>query len=332
MQTIEMTEFNNNQKKQIHCKLTYNDQIRRFIFNGTEFAELRGHISNLLTIPADGFVLKYVDNESDLITITCNEDLALAIEISDKILRLIVEGVGAQPVSTPTTPLPAAFPPSTGFFGRGGRGAYGGGRHHHGYGGHHGHHGGHHHGHHGGHHGYHGGFHQFPQDPSEGCGWSDDKKEKAKVRIQSKIQELKANIEQLPENDWRRQHILMKIHRLDGRLLRWDAVQDKKMDKMEKKMCKKRSKEEKKHSDKKLSAEAMQQIQALKTQIATLKPVVYQLKVTKKAKKNELEYSLQTGQGDKEAIWNELLKLKESIHETQKQISSFKDQIHAIRG
>lgn len=329
MQTIEMTEFNNNNKKQIHCKLTYNDQIRRFIFNGTEFAELRGHISNLLTIPADGFVLKYVDNESDLITITCNEDLALAIEISDKILRLIVEGVGAQPVASPTTTLPA-FPPTAGFFGRGGRGAYGGGRHH-GYGhhGHHGHHGGH-HGHHGYHGGHHGGFHQ--QDPSAGCGWNEDKKEKAKARIQTKIQEMKAHMEQLPEEDWRRQHMLMKIHRLDGRLLRWDAVQDKKMDKMEKKMCKRRNKEEKKNSDKKLTAEAMQQIQALKTQIATLKPVVYQLKVTKKAKKNELEYSLQTGQGDKEAIWNELLRLKESIHETQKQISSFKDQIHAIRG
>lgn len=326
MQTIEMTEFNNN-KKQIHCKLTYNDQIRRFIFNGTEFAELRGHISSLLTIPPDGFVLKYVDNESDLITITCNEDLALAIEISDKILRLIVEGVGAQPVPTPTTPLPA-IPPTAGFFGRGGRGAYGGGRHH-GYGGHHHGHHGHHHGHHGGHHG---GWQQWQQDPAAGCGWTEDKKEKAKERIQSKIQELKSNIEQLPENDWRRQHILMKIHRLDGRLLRWDVVHDKKMDKMEKKMCKRRNKEEKKQSDKKLSAEAMQQIQALKTQIATLKPVVYQLKVTKKAKKNELEYSLQTGQGDKEAIWNELLRLKESIHETQKQISSFKDQIHAIRG
>jgi len=76
----------------------------------------------------------------------------------------------------------------------------------------------------------------------------------------------------------------------------------------------------------------MQQIQVLKAQIASLKPVIYQLKVTKKSKKNELELYLQNGQGDKEAIWNEILKLKESINETQKLISSYKDQIHSFRG
>jgi hypothetical protein len=314
-QTIEMTEFNKN--KQIHCKLTYNDQIRRFIFNGTEFTELRGHISNLLSLPADGFVLKYVDNETDLITITCNEDLALALDISDKILRLVVENPTspAPPISPSQLPV---FPPGPGFHGRGGRGCGRRGGHHH-YGGMHG-------GYHGGHHG--GRSWGCPQDPAMGGYWTEDKKEKAKIRIQSKIESLKSGLDQLPEDDWRRQHHMMKINRLEGRLLRWDALHEKKM---EKKICKKQHKEEKKW-DKKISPEAMQQIQALKTQIATLKPVVYQLKLTKKAKKNELELSLQTGQGDKEAIWNELLRLKESIHDTQKQISSLKDQIHEIRG
>jgi len=79
-----------------------------------------------------------------------------------------------------------------------------------------------------------------------------------------------------------------------------------------------------------LSPEALSQVQTLKTQIAALKPMLYQLKATKKAKKSELELSLQTGQGDKENVWNEILRLKESIHETQKQVSSLKDQIHAI--
>jgi regulator of replication initiation timing len=45
-----------------------------------------------------------------------------------------------------------------------------------------------------------------------------------------------------------------------------------------------------------------------------------------------LELYLQSGQGDKESIWNEILKLKESINETQKQILSLKDQFRAIRG
>jgi len=116
----------------------------------------------------------------------------------------------------------------------------------------------------------------------------------------------------------------MKINRLEGRLLRWDAIADKKM-------CKRKQKEEKKW-DKKLSPEALTQLQTLKSQISTLKPVLYQLKMTKKAKKSELELALQTGEGDKETIWTEILRLKESIHETQKQISSLKDQIHSIRG
>jgi predicted nucleic acid-binding Zn-ribbon protein len=81
-----------------------------------------------------------------------------------------------------------------------------------------------------------------------------------------------------------------------------------------------------------LSPEALQQVQTLKAQIASLKPILYQLKITKKSKKSELELYLQSGQGDKESIWNEILKLKESINETQKQILSLKDQIRAIRG
>jgi hypothetical protein len=71
-------------------------------------------------------------------------------------------------------------------------------------------------------------------------------------------------------------------------------------------------------------------VQTLKAQIASLKPVLFQLKQTKKAKKSELELFLQSGQGDKESIWREILKLKESINETHKQILALKDQIHAI--
>jgi len=309
-----MTEFNNN-KKQIHCKLTYNDQIRRFIFNGTEFADLRGHVSNLLSLPVDGFVLKYVDNESDLITITSNEDLILALEISDKILRLVVDS------TFPTTPA-TAFPvlattptnPGEYFGGKWHGGGRGRGRGHHYY--------SHHSENRGG---------MYPQcHPQErGSYFTEDKKEKAKMRIQSKIIYLKSFADQLPADDWKRQSILMKIHRLEGRMLRWDTVCDKKMLKQKLKEEKK-EKKEKKGENKKLSPEALSQVQTLKAQIASLKPVLYQLKATKKAKKGELELSLQNGQGDKETIWNEILRLKESIHETQKQISALKDQIHTI--
>lgn len=119
---------------------------------------------------------------------------------------------------------------------------------------------------------------------------------------------------------------MMKIHRLEGRLLRWDGMQEKKFNK------KKNKDEKKKKWDKKLSPEDLQQVQKLKALIASLKPVIYQLKLTKKTKKSELEMCLQSGQGDKEAIWNEILRLKESINETEKQIMGLKDQIQAIRG
>jgi hypothetical protein len=318
MQTnIEMTEFNNsNNKKQIHCKLTYNDQIRRFIFNGTEFAELRGHVSNLLSLPVDGFVLKYVDNESDLITITSNEDLNLALELSDKILRLVIESSPFSPtiagtVFPQTTPTTATALPE--HFGRGGgrgrcrgRGKYQYSRHS-------------------------GWSNNYPQYPPQENGpyFNEDKQEKAKLRIQSKINFLKSSLEQIPADDWKRQALQMKIHRLEGRMLRWDAVSEKKWSKHQRKEEKK-EKKDKKMEHKKLSPEALSEVQILKAQIATLKPVLYQLKATKKAKKGELELALQNGVGDKETVWNEILRLKESIHETQKQISALKDQIHSI--
>jgi hypothetical protein len=332
MQTIEMSDF----KKQIHCKLTFNDQIRRFIFNGTEFSELRGHISILLSLPVDGFVLKYIDNESDLITITNNEDLQLALELSDKLLRLVVETPSvpkcsdaplSSPQSTSSDLPPSAHPgfgPDRGFergYGRGwghGRGGWGG-RH------------GFHHPHHAHPHGHHWGRHGMSEDYQGAGGVPGERNqswkcEKAKSRIQNKLDFLKTTLDQLPaEENFRRQHMLMKIHRLEGRLLRWDAMQEKKFNK-------KKNKEEKKKWDKKLTPEALQQVQTLKAQIASLKPVLYQLKITKKAKKSELELYLQSGQGDKETIWNEILRLKESINETEKQISALKDQIQAIRG
>jgi hypothetical protein len=284
-----------------------------------------------LSLPPDGFVLKYVDNESDLITLSSSEDLILALDISDKILRLVVENPSVTAsTASPTSPLssPSPVDPSFAFSGHHGFGGRGhGGRggfhnHHRGGGGFHGEHP-HSHPHH------HGGFHGGYGSGTGNCGTGgfsyDEKKEKAKARIQSKIEFFKKSLEQMPPgDDWKRQGMLMKINRLEGRLIRWDAISDKKM-------CKRKQKEEKKW-DKKLSPEALSQLQTLKSQIATLKPVLYQLKVTKKAKKSELELALQTGQGDKENIWSEILRLKESIHETQKQISSIKEQIQAIRG
>jgi len=301
---IEMSEF----KKQIHCKLTYKDQIRRFLFCGTEFTELRGHICNLLSLN-DGFVLKYVDNESDFITLTCTQDLNLALELSPKLLRLVVEtssvsipalGISSLPspplVPSPLypsspPPIPFSSPLSGGYIPA--TGSY------------------------------------FPHQETR-----PSRSENAIQRIQGKIDYFKGLLAQTPPDNWRRQDLLNQIQRLEGRLARVNQWKEKGGFKQR---CggghKKWKKEEKKRKEKKpqLTPEAWTQVQTIKAQIGTLKPVLYQLKATKKAKKSELDLALKTGQGDKESLWNEILKLKEAIVENKKQIAALKDQVSALR-
>jgi len=302
-------EKNNNQ---IHCKLTYNDQIRRFIFNGIQFNGLRSHISSLLELPQDGFVLKYIDNESDRITLTSDEDLALALTLSDKLLRLVVE-VPSQPPLSNSQVLPVfpqqfqSRPPYVQqvptFIPTQGASGY---------------------------------IQQvpavFPQQPPN-YGHHSGKgnyyhREMAKARIMSKVEMLKQTLEQIPpeEQSYRKQHIQMKIHHLENKLLRWDTIQEKKLQHQQ------HRKEKKWDNNKRLDPQTLNQIEILKGQVASLKFNTNQLKAQKKAKKGELQVCLQTGTGDKEAIWKEILILKESIHEKGKQIASLKDQIRALRG
>jgi len=68
-----------NQSTGIHCKITCNDQIRRFQFSGTEFCSLQLQVKQLLALDRE-FVLKYKDNEDDMITISCTEELTCAVD------------------------------------------------------------------------------------------------------------------------------------------------------------------------------------------------------------------------------------------------------------
>jgi len=72
-----------NQSTGIHCKVICNDQMRRFQFSGTEFSSLKHQVNQLLGLDRE-FVLKYKDNEGDMITISSTEELTCAIEISQK--------------------------------------------------------------------------------------------------------------------------------------------------------------------------------------------------------------------------------------------------------
>jgi hypothetical protein len=342
-----------------HCKLTFNNQIRRFVFTGTEFAELRGQISTLISLPQDGFVLKYVDNESDLITLSTTEEFTLALELSEKVLRLIAEPVAAQQTGTATPSDDFENPWSHfrggwGHHGHRGRGGWGGPHGHHhggrgGWGGPHGHH-------HGGRGGWEG--HSGQQSGSPGpsgdmsCtygygrgggrgGWGHhaEKFEEQKMRITTKIEMMKNLLAQMPPEDQSpsKNKLMAQIHRLEGRLIRWDAWIEKKGKKADHKRCKKFDKHDKKHEKKHekklehLSPEALHQYQLLKAQIASLKPTLYELKSAKKEKKSQLETALQQGNGDKEAIWQEILVIKERISEIKKEIKPLKDNIKALK-
>lgn len=351
----------------IHCKLTFNSQIRRFVFSGTGFDDLRGQVSSLISIPADGFVLKYVDNESDMITLSTNEEFFLALEISDKVLRLIAEPVSTQTGPTaPSTEQPCENPWAQYRGGWGHRGGYRsghrngpwgngphggpwgcrGGNHGgpwggpHGHPGHHGHHG--HPGHEGspGPHGGPQGGHGCPYGGGRGGKWGHhaEKFEEQKMRITTKIEMMKNLLAQMPPEDQSpsKYKLMAQIHRLEGRLIKWDSWVEKKGKKADHKHCKKHEKYEKheRKQEKKLdhlSPEALQQYQLLKAQIASLKPTLYELKSAKKAKKSQLEVSLQQGSGDKETIWQEILVLKERIAEVKKEIKPLKDNIKALK-
>jgi hypothetical protein len=74
----------------IHCKVSFNGQIRRFaVQRNTEFTSLKETIHRLLSVN-DEFVLKYRDDESDFVLLESQDELKTALSLSS-LLRLVVE-------------------------------------------------------------------------------------------------------------------------------------------------------------------------------------------------------------------------------------------------
>jgi len=69
----------------------------------------------------------------------------------------------------------------------------------------------------------------------------------------------------------------------------------------------------------------------LKLQIIALRPELCQLRLSKKQKKLELRNCLQTGCGDKEAIWQEILDLKIKTKQLKSQIHPLKQSVKDIK-
>jgi len=102
----------------IHCKVSYDGQIRRFSFVGTEFTSLKEMIAKLANIQGE-FVLKYRDDESDYVTLENQEDLTTAFMITPTLLRIAVETINTPtcpsiPLETINSPsCPSTFPETT---------------------------------------------------------------------------------------------------------------------------------------------------------------------------------------------------------------------------
>jgi hypothetical protein len=203
--------FTSNNNNVIPCKLAFNGQNRRFSFCGTEFTQLVEQVSTLIGLPVNGFVLKYVDNESDLITLKTNEELALALAVSEKVLRLKAEGIS---VSSPVSG-PVCGPVS-----------------------------GHHNRQHYGHHGHPGYGHGHHGNPGYGHGRIHKGDRISKCDPEKKIEILKGFLSQMPPDEsltpalaLRKAHLRQKIQKLESRRAHWsDKEENGKRRKWEKKM------------------------------------------------------------------------------------------------
>jgi archaellum component FlaC len=82
----------------VHCKVICENEIRRFTFTGTEFSSLKEQIRIICSLNKE-FVLKYKDDEGDMITLSTNSELSFALSCLDsaRILRLCAFPLDSAP-------------------------------------------------------------------------------------------------------------------------------------------------------------------------------------------------------------------------------------------
>jgi flagellar motor switch/type III secretory pathway protein FliN len=290
------------QNSTINCKVCYDNQIRRFSFTGTEFSSLKQQIQSLFSLQGE-FVLKYLDDESDLITLSSNEDLILAREYSDKLLRLTI--VTDNVVSSSVPALSAAVTPAPfdNRFSHRNENHYP--HKHHGRG----------------------------KRGSCGRGPNSERWQGRKVHLVMKVDSLKAWYSQFPEESQltpqqlaRKQQVAAKIQHLENRLAQWDTRKEMKCKKHEEKL---HQKSERCKHKKNLSPEAMEQIRILKEQIKELKPIKKQIKKELHRRKCELE-ELATDT-DVAPLWEEVQVLKVKLDSMKNQIWPLKLKIRELK-
>jgi len=297
----------------IHCKVCCNDQFRRFLFNGTEFHSLHTQVQQLLALDKE-FVLKYKDNEGDLITVSTNEELTSALTYSEgNVLRLtaIPVGVISEKASDPMDVQYDQWRHPGGrcrgkYRGRGGR--YGGGR------------------------------------------WENNTWKERLLAKKEKLQKIVAEFSQYeslsPEQQRKLSKVQDKVRVIDDRLSncdrgmkdkgkrRWEKEEkkeEKKEDKKEDKKEKKEKKKEKKLEKLSLSDETKIEIAKIKSQIDLVKPGLCNVKNQIKEKKLAMSEMKLSG-GDTEQLKKEIAELvilkdlaSEQLHPLKKKIKELKN-------
>jgi hypothetical protein len=286
----------------IHCKVFYNGQFRRFLFNGTEFTSLYSQVKQLLALESE-FVLKYKDNEDDLITMSSNEEIGCALSFSEgNVLRLFVEQQGqGMDVECPVIPT---------LENRGCRGRW---------------------------HGRGRGLRCKDERRLE-C-----KKARISLKrdwLKSMLDSFPKDTPLSPEQQHRKKMLETKLNRLNSlltekmmgyeeKIQRKCCKEEWKKNKEEWKKNKKEMKDVKKMKEKNenLSPAALEEISLLKVQIDSTKPEICELKKQIKAKKNALKEC----QGDPSTLWKEIYDLKMKVLEKRNLIYPIKLRIREIR-
>jgi hypothetical protein len=290
----------------VHCKVSFNGQIRRFALDGTEFTSLKETIARLLSL-SDEFVLKYLDDESDYVTLSNKEELKTALIVSPTLLRILVDKQDAAPSTISDDCLSKKYQKRQHKDHEG--------KDHHGHHGHQGHHGNRgHHGHHGhkghgphghGHHGHHGGHKGYGQDKHP------QSEEERNVRIQKKLAWINQCLVDFGSDDsLLTPHALVKKQRLLKKKERIETYQ----------------KGDCYHQKKRqgtLTPEDEQKNRALKVQILSVKTDMAKLK----SRIREIKMMLQDKVGDKPLI-DELVALKEKKKLLSTQKRALVDQMH----
>jgi hypothetical protein len=277
----------------VHCKVSFDGQIRRFALDCTEFTSLKETIARLLSLN-DEFVLKYLDDESDYVTLSNKEELKTALTLSPKLLRILVDKK-----DTPSTISDDCMSKKY----RKRQFKHHERKDHHGHHGHHGHKGHGPHGHHG-HHGHHG-----PQGYGQAKHPQFD--EERNVRKQKKLAFVNQCLADLGSDDSiltpqaliKKERLLKKKQRIEAKQ-RGDCYHQKKRQGL-------------------LTPEEEQKNRALKVQILSVKTDLAKLK----ARRREIKMMLQDKVGDK-PLNDELAALKEKKKLLSTQKRTLVDQMH----